>query len=427
MTTKVGTHRVFDAAIIGAGPAGLAAADRFGHAGLHVALIDSGKHVLDRDRNGSADVTAGHGGAGLFSDGKFSFFPASTDLWSLPDKRSLRQAYEWTSATLGSYGMDAPPFPEDPSAVDEVLPSAWTLKEYPSFYMPLGDRLDLIGRLVDKLDVESHLRTTVRSARYDDESGCFRLSLSGGAQRRTLRSRMLIYAGGRFGTLQLGMSSSVEHFRRLELGVRIQQPSDAAFFKAVKQLDPKFKFHDPDARVEWRTFCACRDGETVLSETQGLWTVSGRADCAPTGRSNIGFNTRILDPELAREVWPTVRDAASTPEGHFELPLATLLDGGEIDANAARFLTPRVCRLIRNGLTRLEQRFPSLRHPETTLIGPTIEGIGWYPSVTCDLQVPGQPAWVVGDTCGAFRGIVAAMVSGAYAASRAVEHFHGTR
>jgi len=33
----------------------------------------------------------GIGGAGLYSDGKLSFFPSSTELWLLPDQKALKQ------------------------------------------------------------------------------------------------------------------------------------------------------------------------------------------------------------------------------------------------------------------------------------------------------------------------------------------------
>jgi uncharacterized protein len=48
-------------------------------------------------------------------------------------------------------------------------------------------------------------------------------------------------------------------------------------------------------------------------------------------------------------------------------------------------------------------------------------GIGWYPKVDGDLRLLDVPAWVAGDACGLFRGIIAAMISGHYAAASAIE------
>src|ERR1019366_3046756 len=110
-------------------------------------------------------------------------------------------------------------------------------------------------------------------------------------------------------------------FRRLEVGFRIQQPARSAFFAECPQLDPKYKLHDRDRQLEWRTFCACREGEAVLSHTLGLWTVSGRSDCDPTAFTNIGFNTIIRDEEVAESVWSDLYARVRDKNSHYTLPL----------------------------------------------------------------------------------------------------------
>ena len=80
--------------IIGGGPAGLSL-----YWGLqqgdsdNILLIDQGKSVLDRDRYDKLDSASGQGGAGLFSDGKFSFFPSGSGLWKLLDDDVLKKIY----------------------------------------------------------------------------------------------------------------------------------------------------------------------------------------------------------------------------------------------------------------------------------------------------------------------------------------------
>lgn len=96
MPTRRRVVSVFDLVIVGAGPAGLAAAQGFASSRYSVALVDGGKPVRARDRYAPSDMTRGHGGAGLFSDGKFSFFPSATELWMLPGTRELHGAYSWT-------------------------------------------------------------------------------------------------------------------------------------------------------------------------------------------------------------------------------------------------------------------------------------------------------------------------------------------
>ena len=62
-------------AIVGAGPAGLAAAAALSQSKKSsVFIFDKGKNAEDRDHTRSEDLGIGIGGAGLFSDGKISFY-----------------------------------------------------------------------------------------------------------------------------------------------------------------------------------------------------------------------------------------------------------------------------------------------------------------------------------------------------------------
>ena len=74
----------FDVVVVGAGPAGLSVAHGLRGSGLKVLLVEEGRACIERDRDSQTDVPSGVGGAGLFSDGKFSFYPSATRLWTLP-------------------------------------------------------------------------------------------------------------------------------------------------------------------------------------------------------------------------------------------------------------------------------------------------------------------------------------------------------
>jgi uncharacterized FAD-dependent dehydrogenase len=363
-------------------------------------------------------MTRGHGGAGLFSDGKFSFFPSASELWSLPRGDDLRSAFDWTCALLADAGLRTPPYPEHPTAYSVGL-GEWVLKDYPSDYLPLDTRMQLTAGMVDALDAEIMDESEVVSVRYDEFADGFHLRLlDAKGQESQVFTRRLLVASGRFGPLGSLDLTAHHSFRRLEVGFRIEQPAEHAFFRDMPQLDPKLRFRRADGAVEWRTFCACRQGEAVLTETQGFWTVSGRADCPPTGRSNVGFNTRIVDAQLAALVMEQALAAMSDEEAQFSVSMRALLGGQpEVIATFDAIYGSRLRSLMVEGLEQLLAVFPEVGHPQTMLIGPTLEGVGWYPSTDGDLRLLDSPAWVVGDACGLFRGIVAAMISGHYAAS----------
>jgi uncharacterized protein len=421
-------HKTFDVAIIGGGPAGLAAAARLTGTGFSVTLIDSGKPVTTRDRNNSHDATRGLGGAGLFSDGKFSFFPSATELWTLPRLVRLRSAYDWTCQQLKSAGLDTPPFP-DYSKADTIALGEWFLKDYPSEYISLEDRLKLIANMAHDVDATVLTESKVVSATYNADADLFCLTLHDSDQRLSdMKARRLILATGRFGPLGLKELTGHWGFRRLEVGFRIQQSADRAFFRHMRQLDPKLRFCERDHKVEWRTFCACRQGEVLLTETNDLWTVSGRSDCPPTGLSNIGFNTRIRDERLAASAMATVLEAMADPECSFRVSMMGVLEG-EPDAVTTldKVYGQQLREIMARGVARLVDRFPDLHGDDSAvLVGPTLEGVGWYPKVDDGLRLLDTPAWSAGDACGLFRGIVAAMISGHYAADSVLHDLETT-
>lgn len=146
-------------------------------------------------------------------------------------------------------------------------------------------------------------------------------------EKTTLLTRRLIMATGRFGPLSTSLQGLTQYhsLRRLEVGFRIEQASEKAFFRDMKQLDPKLCFKQADGSTEWRNFGACRQGEAVLTQTERLWTVSGRSHCLHTGRSNSGFNTRILAESLAAQVALPVIKAMSNVKSFFNVPMTSLL------------------------------------------------------------------------------------------------------
>ena len=71
---------------------------------------------------------------------------------------------------------------------------------------------------------------------------------------------------------------------------------------------------------------------------------------------------------------------------------------------------------IARGLQELVNKFPVLQQEShgIEIVGPTIEGVGYYPIVDEQLKIRDHAIYVAGDSVGSFRGITAAMLSGYY-------------
>ena len=406
----------YDAVVVGAGPAGLSAAAEIAAAGGRCLVIEQGASHGARDRHAPEQILSGVGGAGLFSDGKHSFYPAATALWRLPDARRLAHAYEATRSLLVRHGVATPPFPGRPAPGPESAgPSSgtWQLKRYPSVYASLGERMKCIADLHEQCGDLPWLSARVVAAAAADSAALIELEIEQRGARRIVETRRVVVATGRLSPRwirswlePLGVTFA---FRRLEIGVRLETEASAALFTMIEGVDPKLSFDDERARL--LTFCTCRDGEVVVGSACNIHAVSGRADGPPTGRSNIGLLARITDPALAREIEPHVF-AGGPP---FQAPLHEVL-------RAAPALDPRLVAtfgetgagIVARALTRFVERFPALGADQVArLHGPCIEGVGDYPVSTEELELaPG--VLVAGDACGRFRGIVASMVSGRY-------------
>jgi hypothetical protein len=151
----------------------------------------------------------------------------------------------------------------------------------------------------------------------------------------------------------------------------------------------------------------------VFSKTRGVGSVSGRSDCPPTSFSSVGVNCIIRDSSFHNE-WEILLPKLLQLERPIEMSLESLLDREVTDKNNNLF-GAKLHQVLKKAFLALQDNFLITSNPERKLIGPVIEGIGWYPELTMQLKHPKIPCWVAGDATGMFRGIVAAFVSGYYA------------
>jgi uncharacterized FAD-dependent dehydrogenase len=205
--------------------------------------------------------------------------------------------------------------------------------------------------------------------------------------------------------------------RRVELGVRLEQDEDAFFLRDEINLDPKLLLRGTMGD-EVRTFCCCRGGKVLTTSFLGIASVSGRADCPPTGRSNVGLLVRV-PIESQAVVWRTFVQRSSQ-EAILGIPLSSVRWGSDPRLTAVGIGFP-LQRTIGAAIDEFRRIYPSVDEGRPLIYAPAVEGVHLYPEVNSSLRMETVPVWVAGDSTGAFRGLTAALVSGHFCALGVIE------
>jgi hypothetical protein len=414
LPTRYPPHVVehLDVVIVGAGPAGLAAGVSLSGGCRSFAILEAGLQSYHRSRDKRAALIRGVGGAGLFSDGKFSFYPSASALWRLRDEALLKEAFQWSAGQIAEQGITAPEFP-DLSASPPDSVSADGFKYYPSIFMPLEARQKVVEALSEK--VGRALRTTSRAVAIRETPGGFLLHVETRKGIQAISSGAIIFAGGRFGPLELSrmMPDTPMVFRRYEVGIRLEQPEGSFIFRDHPSVDVKHIRPGEEADEEWRTFCTCRSGEVVETRWDDLRTFSGRSDGAKSGVSNLGINLRFMSPPNSEALLDELHNLVSGQLEPFRVPLRDFMGAG------AAYLGAGLDTKFR---CRLEELVPSEAISEAVVYGPCLEGVGFYPDVNDALKLNSHEVWIAGDAVGTFRGLTPALVSGFYCGRQVAAH-----
>lgn len=419
--------------IVGAGPAGLAAAAFCTIRNKDFIIAETGPRIEMRNHSLTNQLAHGVGGCGLYSDGKFSFFPSATTLWRLPDRKALNEGYDWLCNHLSEFGMATPKFPleshDTVTSKQRIGNGRITSKKYPSFYLSLNHREQLTEKLERACAASLMSDFTVTEVQYDKYASRFdcRLKSNQTEKSEMISCKAIVFAGGRFGPVDLFsiFPEIPKIFLRLELGVRIQQPTSDFFLNSDCQVDPKLILKDNNDN-EYRTFCCCRNGEVVVIPTGDIKTISGRGDCEDSGFSNVGLNLRIEKESIGAVMWETILkslrlDSHRVP---IEEPWESFIDmqnksTARPSSAITQFFGNDISNRLAHGLTQFQESL-SIIYQSATLVAPTVEAVAFYPKIDDNLNVLPYPLWVAGDSTGLFRGLTAALVSGYYAANQAV-------
>jgi uncharacterized FAD-dependent dehydrogenase len=422
-------------AIIGGGPAGLATGQVLAEAGIDFVLFEAGKALLERQHEQAGHLGAGIGGAGLFSDGKFSFYPSGTHLYTLADRLRLEEAYGSIERQLTEAGIEAPPLSPDAGDGFVAADAPMIAKTYPSTYGSLIQRRALIGRMIR--DFEEQIRCETRVEHIDETADGFSLrSVGTDGNIRDEQFSHLALATGRFGPQALaGMLSSPMAMTdlRLEFGIRLEHPDGVGFLSRVKRPDVKFILDALETEV--RTFCTCRNGEVWMIPYGDVAALSGRSDGPPSRYCNFGLLARFTGQrfETGRRIWDAMQKELGEEAPAVWQPLPEFLgqrmpdgdpdphgrpwypQGGFRRGDIAGKLHPELYEILAESLRMLIGCFPDMLSPETVCLFPAIEGVGAFPAVDNGLSAGDGRIWFCGDVVGRFRGLVPALVSGAYA------------
>ena len=421
---------MYDIVLIGAGPANISCANYLKKNNINnFAIIDIGKNIELRDHNLGLDCVHGIGGAGLFSDGKFSFYPSGTYVWEKFNPEDLTSGYCELKNIFKGY-IDLPELDFDSTNTNsnqlETNKSEWNLKNYKSSYLNLESRKNLINDLILDIKDKFILETQVISIEKTPDHYkiiCANIK-NPDSNQFTINSKNIVFGTGRFGPLFI--KSNIPwiplEFKRVELGVRVVGESTHPIFNISSNTDPKFiKQIDPETQT--KTFCWCRSGETVLTQfvltgNNQINTFSGRSDVIKTSQSNFGFNIVYKNPSQIE----LLEKAIKTKPFNVTFDNTDYTDYTDNTDNTDNSIPSEykpIFKVIKEQIESIVLEY-NTNTQGLNVIGPTIEGVGYYPITDDFLQVSDENIWVGGDCSGKFRGIIPSMLSGIYIASQIV-------
>ncbi|MBM2620374.1 FAD-dependent oxidoreductase [Actinoplanes sp. LDG1-06] len=466
------TPAIWDAVVVGGGPAGLFAAWRLAQGGARVALVEAGggmraslcPRVSARMRGqqvrpaekfrlqcNRCDCLTGLGGAAFHFDTNLGYVRGLSRSKIEQDSSGAVRAYSGLERTLGDFDRAAAEVARVYELMAEFgLPPAGThieaaggtagtgfaaADEAVSQAITVDDALTMVDALLLKAEANGlHLRTGCRVEDVDRQDGVWSLRLSDGTQ---FRSRSVVMAVGKLGLdwiRPLLQRHGIAHdpARRVDVGVRLEMPQEVAAPLTASCHNPKFTFLN-DGGEPVRTFCVCDGGrimqysflDTVILDGQHCLTT-------PTKRTNFGIVTTVDVPAgadgtehalgFARRVnqagggLPVVQPLVEMlgRERLTERPSSSLIYAADVDLAAA--MGPERVADIAGMVHRLEALAPGLIGPRTVVAAPVVEKL--YPAIELSPDMESSAAGlyftgdcsskIIGVTYGAATGLVAA-------------------
>jgi len=436
-----------DVAILGAGPAGLFAAEALLGSGLETILIDRGAEPSNR-----AHLSFGVGGAGAYSDGKLNLTPKiGGDPASLGRNGMEIQHYiDRVDAIFSSFGAPEKYYGEDAAALAELKKTAscYGIEFISGKQRHLGTASvrQIIDRFYHHL-VEQGTLTSLENRIQRIERKDDRFLLHGA---ETLETRYLIAAPGRAGAYWLREEAAklgiTTEYGPIDVGVRVEFPAE--IYAPIERVmyDAKLRVRTATYDDMVRTFCTNPRGFVVKEPYEEFCLVNGHAENEEkTTNTNFALLSHIelTDPvEDTTEYGRAIAKLATTIGGGRPIiqRLKDLKQGRRSTADRLRRVTisptlsdatpgdismalpDRVAVNLLEGLDQLDNIMPGLTADNTFLYVPEIKFYDTrYPvSSSMETAVPGF--YVAGDASGHCRGIVYSALTGLIAAEAIRKH-----
>jgi len=440
---------IYDVLLIGAGSAGLFAADRLAESGLNVLVVDRGDEPEKRK-----DMNFGVGGAGTFSDGKLNLtHRIGGDPESFGRTASEVETYiEKVDTIFTEIGVEGGYSGTNGKSLQDLMRTAHSVGVdfiYAKQRHIGTDRLHIVAdyfykRLLRQgitFKVNSRIRT------IEKEDDIFVLS----CDEETFRARAVIAAPGRAGAYWLREQAkklSINNmYGPIDVGVRVEFPADIYAEIAKVMYDAKFRLYTKSYDDLVRTFCTNPNGYIVKEEFDDFVLVNGHAKWnSKTNNTNFALLSRVFLTDPVEDTTKYGRDIAR---------LATTIGGGKPilqrlrdfvngrrstwDRIAKSAVTPtltdvtpgdiamafpqRIVTNLMEGLSVLNHIISGLESNSTLLYAPEIKFYDTKYQVSSNLETNVKNFFVAGDASGHSRGIIYSAVTGILAAEGVLDNF----
>ncbi len=448
----------WDVIIIGAGPAGMCAANELADRGISVLVIDRGRDIKERhcpmEEAGKCaqckqcDIMCGVGGAGTFSDGTLNLRPdIGGDLAAITgDNQAAWALVDYVDGLFLKYGAPERLYTADGAQVERLKRSAASVGVH---FIEISQRhmgSDNAPRIIENFENDLKSRGTVfrlnaqvRDLLIEDNT-CTGVLLEHGEK---LSSRFTLLCPGRIGgewvnTLVKRHGMDAKH-GAIDIGVRVEVPSIIMDHITKINHDPKFHIRTKRYDDFVRTFCTNEHGFVVKERYEGFIGTNGHSlKSRRSDNTNFAFLVRT---ELTEPLEDTTRYGKSVSK------LATTIGGGNPILqrmgdlrrgqrstwsrirrnpvkNTLEDVTPgdismamphRIVMDIIEGLEKLNEVIPGVASDSTLLYAPEVKFYAMELQVSQELATSTKGLYAAGDGTGLSRDIINAAATGVIA------------